>query len=509
MTLIRLVGLMLLLSVFSAQAFDALDGQKALMQVKVSLTKKQTIAALKQKLNDIEEKQEDAEACIKTTSEQIKKIDATLNSSEFVSDPDKTAREDYRYLTKKRAEFSKKASQCRVFSLKSEDALTLLKIEIEKLDNTKSKKVGAVVISFIALAFFVLLIWLVRSAIALVNNNQWSLIQRFRYFLGVKPHKKLPELALLKFALMAGLTVVLVFVLLAAWGFPHRMFEALYDGFMDGFEIGGLQLYPFRILLAAAIFSLIILLSRWISTFVARKNTLKKDTDQQVAIASILTYVLFAIGLLASLLVAGVNFTGLAIIAGALSVGIGLGLQNIVANFFSGLILLLEKPIKPGDRVIVGDTEGFVKKVRLRSTQISTMAKEDVIIPNSELINTQVINYMFRDTLWRVACRVGVAYGSDVALVKKVLLAVAADHEDICQTEPNEPIVLFMAFGNSSLDFELWCVITDVNKKYIIQSELNSEVDRRFRENHITIAFPQRDLHIKSVPPGDDAVTKS
>ncbi len=205
-------------------------------------------------------------------------------------------------------------------------------------------------------------------------------------------------------------------------------------------------------------------------------------------------FILYLLGLL----IAGVDFTGLAIIAGALSVGIGLGMQTIANNIVSGIILLLEKPIKPGDRVIVGDTEGFVKKVRLRSTQITTLAREDVIVPNAELIANKVTNFMFRDKHWRVTCQVGVAYGSNVELIREKLLEVAANHEDVLQGGANKPVVMFKQFGDSSLVFELWCIIRDVNKKYYIASDLHFEIDKIFRENSITIAFPQRDLHIKN-----------
>src|SRR3990167_8592273 len=268
------------------------------------------------------------------------------------------------------------------------------------------------------------------------------------------------------------------------------------SGLMDGFKFVGIQIIPSRIILALIVFSVIFLVGLLIATSIARKHAFQGEEDTQIAISTITVYISFAIALLFSLLVTGVDFTGLAIIAGALSVGVGLGLQTIVNNFVSGLILLIEKPIKPGDRIVIGKTEGFVRKIRIRSTQIATLAKEDVIVPNADLVTQQVTNYMFRDRNARVTCTVGVAYGSDVKLVKKLLLDVAQKHDDVVHDTPNEPLVLFRQFGESSLQFELWSVIHDVNKKYVVVSDLNFAIDAAFRQHNITIAFPQRDVHI-------------
>ena len=119
-------------------------------------------------------------------------------------------------------------------------------------------------------------------------------------------------------------------------------------------------------------------------------------------------------------------------------------------------------------------------------------------MPNADLITQQVTNYMFRDRNSRITCQVGIAYGSDVDLVKKLLLEGAQKHEDVVHEAPNEPIVLFSRFGENALIFDLWCVIHDVNKKYVVVSDLNFAIDAAFRQHHITIAFPQREVHIKS-----------
>ncbi|WP_241480510.1 mechanosensitive ion channel family protein [Legionella norrlandica] len=245
------------------------------------------------------------------------------------------------------------------------------------------------------------------------------------------------------------------------------------------------------------IFCFLYLIFRAISTRVSRYQQFEDEEETQVAIASILSYVGFIIAAVSGFLVAGFDFTGLAIIAGALSVGIGLGLQSIVNNFVSGLILLIEKPIRPGDRINIDGVEGFVKKIRVRSTQILTPTHEDIIIPNSDLITRRVVNYMLTDNYWRVSCEVKVAYGSDLKLIKELLLEIANKQDDIIKSGRNKPAVLFSAFGDNALIFQLSCMIKDVNKKSIVKSELNFAIEEAFRKHDISIAVQQRDIHIK------------
>ena len=158
---------------------------------------------------------------------------------------------------------------------------------------------------------------------------------------------------------------------------------------------------------------------------------------------------------------------------------------------------MVEKSIKPGDRIIINDKEGFVKEIRLRSTQITTIAKEDIIVPNSDFITQQVINYTFKDELTRVACRVGVSYDSNIDLVKKTLFEIAEKHPDIRHDDANKPAVLFNEFADSSLNFALYCTINDANKKYKVISDLNAAVFKEFKKLNIEIAYPQIDVHMK------------
>ncbi len=335
--------------------------------------------------------------------------------------------------------------------------------------------------------------------IDLLADNEYEWQKSFRNYLGLSRRRSLPELLCIRWVIFVLALSILILLLLDTWGLPRHELHGLIRYLTEGFTIGKSIVVPSKIMIALTIFTVFVLFTRWLRAFIFRHPSMKMDEGATLAFGSIVGYIGFAASLLFALLIAGVSFTGLAVIAGALSVGIGFGLRDIVANFISGIILLTERPIKPGDRITVGDTEGFVKKIRIRSTQISTLKHSDVIIPNYELISKQVTNFMFRDTFWRIEVAVGVAYGSDVDTVRKILLEVAHAHPEVDKEHPG-PAVLFRGFGESSLNFELWCIIRDVNLKFQVHSDLNFAIDREFRQNHITIAFPQQDIYIKSWP---------
>lgn len=210
-------------------------------------------------------------------------------------------------------------------------------------------------------------------------------------------------------------------------------------------------------------------------------------------------YLVVVIGLLLALKYLGVKFEGLAVFAGLMSVGLGFGLQNIVSNFVSGIIILFERPVQVGERIKVGDTVGDILAIRIRSTVVRTPDNVTYIVPNSDLLTTTVTNWSAIDKKVRIHIPVGVAYGSDVEKVKRALTQAAQEHPDIL--EAPEPRVWFVSFGDSSLDFELLAWIPDPRLQYQVRSDLHFAVDRLFRENDITIPFPQRDLHVYETPP--------
>lgn len=223
------------------------------------------------------------------------------------------------------------------------------------------------------------------------------------------------------------------------------------------------------------------------------------DEGIQLAILKVVHYLLVGLGVIVAVQFIGLNLNSLAVVFGLLSVGIGFGLQNVVSNFISGLIILFERPIKIGDRITIGDVLGDVMSISLRATLIRTIDNISIIVPNSEFIASRVINWSHRDPKIRVHIPVGVAYGSDVPLVINSLLKVAESHPEVLKDPP--PKVWFNEFGNSSLNFELLVWVPDPKRRPDIISELNKGIDEIFRKNKIHIPFPQRDLHIRSSVP--------
>jgi small-conductance mechanosensitive channel len=193
----------------------------------------------------------------------------------------------------------------------------------------------------------------------------------------------------------------------------------------------------------------------------------------------------------------GVSLTKLTILGGALGVGIGFGLQTIVNNFASGLILLFERPIKVGDTIELGTEMGVVRHLGLRSTIIKTFDNAEIVVPNSDLVSSQVTNWTLAERKARVKVPIGVAYGSDISQVLQILLSVAGDHPMTLTTPP--PRALFLSFGASSLDFELRVWIADFSDRRQVQSELNQELNNEFADAGIEIPFPQSDLHIRTI----------
>ncbi|HUZ46261.1 MAG TPA: mechanosensitive ion channel domain-containing protein [Terriglobia bacterium] len=220
------------------------------------------------------------------------------------------------------------------------------------------------------------------------------------------------------------------------------------------------------------------------------------EAGAQYAVASLTQYGLWVVGLLVGLKVLNINLTAIAVVAGALGVGIGFGLQNVVANFVSGLVLLVERPIRVRDRVTMEGVEGNVREINFRSTTIQTNDNISIIVPNSEFINGKVINWSLGDPKVRIHVPVGVAYGSDLPTVTRTLLAVAAETPGVLKMPQSE--VRFLEFGDSSLNFDLLVWTNDPANHLQLRSRLNFAIDAAFRRAGVEIPFPQRDVHVKS-----------
>lgn len=226
----------------------------------------------------------------------------------------------------------------------------------------------------------------------------------------------------------------------------------------------------------------------------------RMDFSARQAVATVIQYVLVILGVLIIMQTAGIDLTTLNVLAGAVGIGVGFGLQNIANNFISGLIILFERPIKVGDRIEVGNVEGDVISIGARSTAVLTNDNISIIVPNSMFITENVINWSHNDAKVRFRIPVPVAYGSDVRQVERLLLEVAQENKDVL-TDP-APAVRFLEFGDSGLQFELRAWSTSLlHRKGTLISALNFAIYERFAAHGIQIPFPQRDLHIRSAPP--------
>ncbi|MBN02815.1 DUF3772 domain-containing protein [Ponticaulis sp.] len=270
-----------------------------------------------------------------------------------------------------------------------------------------------------------------------------------------------------------------------------------------GFSIGPVRISVIQILIAIAVFVVLVMLTRFVQRTAEKRvlSRLRVDQGIQTSLKTLIGYVGLVIAFITGVSMLGFDLSSLAIIAGALSVGIGFGLQSIVNNFVSGLILLFERPIKVGDWVVTSSGEGIVKKISVRSTEIETFERSSILVPNSELIANSVTNWTHKNRLGRVNIPVGVSYNEDPDRIIALLESIPAKLDDVLEVP--EPQVLFMGFGDSSLDFELRVFIADVQKSIITRSKVRVEIFKLFRDENVEIPFPQRDLHIRSSDIGD------
>lgn len=282
------------------------------------------------------------------------------------------------------------------------------------------------------------------------------------------------------------------------WGASVLDIQASYHLAADGLVLGDVAISPIDFVTFALVFGVGYTLTR-AAQRVLDVSVLPRTSMSEggaSALVSGIGYVGVFIAAIAAISATGIDLSNLAIVFGALSVGIGFGLQNIVNNFVSGIILLVERPIKVGDWIDVGGQSGYVKQVNVRSTEIETFDRASYIVPNSDLISAPVLNWTHSNKVGRVRNPIGVAYGTDPRKVEKILGEIGMAHPMVINNPA--PVVYFMGFGADSLDFELRTYLNDVNWMMSVMSDINFRINERFAAEGIEIPFAQRDLNIKN-----------
>lgn len=368
--------------------------------------------------------------------------------------------------------------------------------ELAGYRNLSTFVLGGILATAACLGFAFLIFRFTKEICDGMDEGRLEWEQKIRDRVGLRKNAMVPGLIWIRLILFIGIWGSFAYLSLHIWNLDDPWLTIIISYLTDGFQIGTLNITPTRLATGLLAFAVTLHLLRYIKNHVVPHGLkyTKLDRGAREAVASLVGYLGIIIAILIALSITGVKMQNIAIIAGALSVGIGFGLQSIVNNFISGLILLFERPIRRGDWIVTGDTEGYVKSINLRSTQIETFDRADVIVPNSELITAKVTNWMLRDPFGRISIPLGVSYDADVEKAYNVLLDIALNHPMVVtkHRQMSEPKVLFRKFGDSALELELRCFIKDIDQRLNVISELNFAIVAAFRREGIEIPFPQR-----------------
>jgi potassium efflux system protein len=292
-------------------------------------------------------------------------------------------------------------------------------------------------------------------------------------------------------------------VMLGVWFIWVDVLPAL--GLLDRFVVWGEQAVEGHVTLSDAFVVLLIA----VMTTIAAKNIpglleiallqrLPLDSGLRYAVSAVSKYLISIVGITAACAQMGIRWEKVQWLVAAISVGLGFGLQEIFANFISGLIILFERPVRPGDVVTVGDVTGCVTQIRIRATTITDWDRKELLVPNKELISGRVMNWTLSDRVVRITLRIGVAYGSDIARTTQILVQIVNEQAGVLQEPP--PSVTFEAFGESTLDFVVRAFLVSLDETLKVKHQLNTRIEAELRAAGIEIAYPQQDIHVRSLP---------
>ena len=333
--------------------------------------------------------------------------------------------------------------------------------------------------SYLLIFVFSELIYLIWKFARTLNDPTHPISIKFHRAAGLKPQKKFIEVSILKFLL----TIILIHFFfqhaVTLWALPGYYLTSILDYLENSLYLFNVQINLLAILRGLTVFCLIIIFGRFLGTFFARNNTSFNQKNARITIVTLTNYIAFILGFLISLMVIGINLSGFALVASALSVGIGFGLKGIAADLISGLILLLSKPLRPGDYIEIKDVEGFIAKIRLLSTEIKTLSKTNIILPNSALLSQSVTNYTYKNKLTRSTTYIMLEDAKDVKRTQKIMLNVAKKHPDVHQEDHNQPeVIVDLRPDKNALHIvlTLWCIIKNADDRYRINSDINAKV---------------------------------
>ena len=305
----------------------------------------------------------------------------------------------------------------------------------------------------------------------------------------------------MKFSVQMGFSFMEFLKIALLWQESASLIARIWAYITQTFTFGRITVSASSVLVGTVVITLTILLARYLSSFIEGRLQLRSHIDPglRYTICRLIRYFVITVGTLVAVKQAfAVDLTSIAVIFTALSVGIGFGLQYLASDIASGFILLFERPIRVGDRITIGDDEGDVESINLRTTVVSTNDRIAIIVPNSKLVSQRVINWSYGDPRARIAIQIGVADDSDIDLVTKTLIAAADGVEHVLQDPP--PRVQFMKFGDYSLDFRLLVWTRQPRRHVQIRSDINYRIYRLFKEREIKIPYPTQEFLFKGGP---------